>query len=442
MTGPTANSVWRRDVVGWSLYDFANTIYSMNIVSLYLKRYIVEDLNYDDRYFDIPFATSMAIAALLLPALGALSDHSTKKKLFVLLFTITCCIAVGAMAIVPASLVFVTLVMFMIAQFCYEASMPFYNALLYSVSEGKQARYVSGIGVSFGYVGSILGMLLVLPFVTGSMFGLELGIAGWGKVGSFVPTALLFLLFTVPLMLWVHESPRHLKKKISFAGAYRDVWDGLRQTRKYPGVLRFLIADYFIEDAVTTVILNIGLYSSVVLGLQDTQITTFLIISTASAVVSAFVIGKIAARWSLKSLMIIDVIGWIVALVAFVVIDSMTVVWILGSVVGILLGGLWTTSRPLLAELVPREELGRFFGLFSLSGRAAAVIGPLVWTAIVYLFQPTRPLGEWAMSAFEIESANAAHLPYKAGVLGLAVLMLAGLIIFRKVPHTLSRQHD
>jgi UMF1 family MFS transporter len=428
---PVSTSVWRRDVIGWSLYDFANTIYSMNIVSLYLKRYLVEDLKFDDQYFDIPFSIAMAIAALLLPALGALSDHSTKKKLFVMLFTVTCCVAVGAMSIIPASLVFVTLVLFMIAQFSYEAGMPFYNALLYSVSEGKQARYVSGVGVSLGYVGSILGMLLVLPFVT-----------QWGKAASFIPTAALFFLFSIPLFLWVHESPKHLRKKISFVQAYRDVWDGLRQTKKYPGVLRFLIADYFIEDAVTTVILNIGLYCSVVLSMADTQITTFLIISTASAVVGAYLIGKVAEHWSLKNLMLIDVVGWIIALLAFVFTNSMTTVWILGSVVGILLGGLWTTSRPLLAELVPHDELGRFFGLFSLSGRAAAVVGPLVWTSVVYLFQPYRPLGGWAINTFGIEQANLAHLPYKAGVLSLAMLMVVGLIIFRKVPHTLSRQDD
>ncbi|MCK4449470.1 MAG: MFS transporter, partial [Anaerolineae bacterium] len=78
-------SLWRKDILGWSLYDFANTIYSMNIVSLYLKRYIVEDLGRDDYYFDIPFSISMAIAAVLLPALGAMSDHSTKKKIFLFL---------------------------------------------------------------------------------------------------------------------------------------------------------------------------------------------------------------------------------------------------------------------------------------------------------------------------------------------------------------------
>ncbi|HPC10684.1 MAG TPA: hypothetical protein PK112_01130, partial [candidate division Zixibacteria bacterium] len=96
-----ASTIGRKDVIGWSLYDLANTIYSMNITSLYLKRYIVEDLGRDDRWFDIPFALSMFLAALLLPAFGAMSDHSVKKKLFVFLFTLTCCLAVGGMAPLP-----------------------------------------------------------------------------------------------------------------------------------------------------------------------------------------------------------------------------------------------------------------------------------------------------------------------------------------------------
>ena len=100
----TKKSVWKKDIIGWSLYDFANTIYSMNIVSLYLKRYIVEDLGKDDRYFDIPFSISMLIAALLLPALGTVSDYSTKKKIFVFLFTLTCCSAVGLMTLIPPSI--------------------------------------------------------------------------------------------------------------------------------------------------------------------------------------------------------------------------------------------------------------------------------------------------------------------------------------------------
>lgn len=428
------SSIWRRDVLGWSLYDFANTIYSMNIVSLYLKRYMVEDLGYEDRWFDIPFSLSMAIAAVLLPALGAMSDYSTKKKLFVLLFTIACCGAVGLLAVVPPSMIFISVILFIIANFSYEASQPFYNALLYSVADGARARYISGVGVAFGYVGSVIGMVLVLPFVTGDLFGLEIPlITAGGKAAAFLPTAVLFLLFTLPLVFWVHERPVQKAGKPGLRKAYRDVYEGVVQTKKYPSVLRFLVADYCFEDAVMTVIINIGLYCSIVLGLDDTQINAFLIISTLSAVVGSFVIGKIAQVWELRRLIQLIVFGWIISLLAFVVTDNMAVVWVIGSVVGVLLGGLWTTTRPMLAELVPRAELGRFFGLFSLSGRAAAVIGPLLWTTVVYLFNSERALGKAVTEALELTEKQQTSLPYKAGILSLVVMMTLGLYIFRKV---------
>lgn len=432
----TAERLFRKDIVGWSLYDFANTIYSMNITSMYLKRYIVDDLGKDDRYFDIPFALSMLLAALLLPALGAMSDHSAKKKIFLFLFTLTCCIAVGGMSFVPPGFIFVTIILFIIANFSYEAGMPFYNSLLYSVASGRRARLVSGIGVGVGYVGAILGILLVQPFVSGSVLGFDVPfMEGGGKVASFLPTALLFALFAVPVFLWVKEAPvKTTVPKVSWKKAYRDVWDGVRQTKKYPGVLRFLVADYFFEDAVATVIINISLYLSVVVGLGEGQISTFLIITPIAAVIGSFFIGKLAQVWSLKRLVNIIVYGWVVALLLFVFVENMMVIWVLGSVVGVLMGGLWTTTRPLLAELVPREELGRFFGLFSLSGRAAAFMSPLIWTTVVYFFQPDRFLGQTTVSLLGISDMDAAKLPYRVGVLSLSVMMIVGLYIFRKVP--------
>jgi UMF1 family MFS transporter len=430
-------SILRKDVVGWSLYDFANTIYSMNIVSLYLKRYIVEDLKFDDRYFDIPFSLSMLLAAVVLPALGALSDHSTKKKIFLFLFTFSCCLAVGLMALVPPPAIFAIVLLFIIANFSYEAGQPFYNALLYSVADGRQARYVSGVGVSMGYVGSIVGMVLVLPFVTGSLFSYDIGfLKGWGKPGAFIPTAVLFMLFSLPLFGWVRESKIHIHKKIKFIESYNDVWQGLKNTRKYPGVLRFLVADYFFEDAVMTVILNIGIYGSIVLGMDDRELTTFLIISTISAVIGSLVIGRVSERVSLKRIVQLIVLGWIVCLILFVFTDRMSVVWVLGSAVGVLLGGLWTTTRPMLAELVPRAELGRFFGLFSLSGRAAAIIGPLIWTTVVFLFKKDGPFGRPLAELFEIDVSDLTRLSYKLAILSLVGVLLIGLYIFRKVPQT------
>ncbi|MDH3889974.1 MAG: MFS transporter [candidate division Zixibacteria bacterium] len=437
----SADRLLRKDIVGWSLYDFANTIYSMNITSMYLKRYIVDDLGKDDRYFDIPFSLSMLLAALLLPALGAMSDHSAKKKIFLFLFTLTCCIAVGGMTFVPPGFIFVTIILFIAANFSYEAGMPFYNSLLYSVASGRRARLVSGIGVGVGYVGAILGIILVQPFVSGSVLGLDVPfIEGGGKVASFLPTALLFALFALPIFLWVKEAPvKSTAPKVSWKKAYKDVWDGLRQTKKYPGVLRFLVADYFFEDAVATVIVNISLYLSVVVGLAEDQISTFLIITPIAAVIGSFFIGKLAQIWSLKRLVNIIVYGWVIALILFVFVENMMFIWILGSIVGVLMGGLWTTTRPLLAELVPREELGRFFGLFSLSGRAAAFMAPLIWTTVVYFFQPDRILGQTTISIFGINDMDAAKLPYRVGVLSLSLMMIVGLYIFRRVPSGADR---
>lgn len=435
--------LWKKDVLSWSLYDFANTIYSMNIVSLYLKRYIIEDLGKDDRYFDIPFSLSMLVAALLLPALGAISDYSAKKKTFVFLFTLTCCMAVGLMAYIPPAMFMVIIVLFIVANFSYEAAQPFYNALLYSVADGTRARFVSGVGVAMGYVGSVIGMIVVLPFVTGSVFSINIPfLSAGGKTAAFLPTAVLFMLFSIPLFLWVKEAKIRKPGKIGFLKSYQSIWKSITATRKYPGVLRFLIADYFFEDTVTTVILNIGIYCAVVIGLKETDITRFLIISTISAIAGSMLLGKVAEKWSLKNLLTIIIWGWFVALILFVFIDNIFIIWILGSLIGILLGGLWTTTRPLLAELVPRDELGQFFGLFSISGRAAAVIGPLIWTTVVYYFNSDRFMGKLMIEWFHINQQNFLKLPYKMGVLSLSIVLLVGLFIFRKVPHTQRKLDD
>ena len=429
-------SIFSKDIIAWSLYDFANTIYSMNILSLYLKRWIVEDLGKDGLYYDIAFSASMLLTGLVMPALGALSDHSGKKKLFLFIFTVACCVSVGIIPIAQAGQIVIIMLVFGLSNFFYEGGMVFYNSLLYSVSEGNHARLVSGFGVAVGYSGAIAGMILVLPFVTGKIFGIDVpGFGNGGKVASFIPTSIFFLLFSIPLFIWVRERKNFLKStKIDFRKAYSEVWDGIRNTKKYPGVMRFLVADYFVEDAVATVILNIGIFSSLVIGFTDSDLTLFLIISTISAMVGSYLIGLLAQRLSLKKMMMTIISGWIITLIMFVLIENRLAIYFLGSVLGILLGGLWTVSRPLLAEMVPRDELGKFFGLYSLSGRAAAVFGPVIWGVIVYLFAPSRPLGKLFSDLLNLGPESSPKLSYRLAVISLMLMMAVGLFIFRKVP--------
>ncbi|MCP4705007.1 MAG: MFS transporter, partial [candidate division Zixibacteria bacterium] len=404
----------------------------------------VEDLNYDGLYYDLSYAGSMLLAGIIMPALGAISDRSQKKKIFLFLFTFASCLSLGLIPIIPNSLIIAIVIVFGLSNFFYEGGLVFYNSLLYTVSDGKDARVVSGFGVALGYFGSIVGMILVLPFVTGDIYGINIfWLEGWGKSGSFLPTAILFFLFALPLFLTVRETDVPFKKSPGgIKKAYLDVWEGIKDTKKYPGVLRFLIADYFFEDSVATVILNIGIFSSMVIGLSDTDINTFLIISTVSAMIGSYLIGRLSVKRNLKKLMSLVIWGWMFSLSLFAFAENVVIIYLLGSLIGILLGGLWTLSRPLLAEMVPRHELGRFFGLYSLSGRSAAIIGPIVWGLLVYFFNPARPAGEFMAGLLNLSVESSEKLPYRIGVLSLVLIMSIGLYIFRKVPSGGNRKES
>ncbi len=408
----------------------------MNVISLYTKRYIVEDLKLGDFWFDLPFSLAMLLVALCSPILGAISDQRDEKKRYVLFFTILCCLATAAMGFVGSEAVLLS-GLFVVAVFCYESAQPFYNSLLYSVASGRKARLVSGYGVALGYVGAVLGMIFVMPFVGGEIFGTPVTfIEGTGKTGAFLPTAILFALFSFPLFFFVQERRHHTRVPVDFSRAVQDLKQGLSDSKKYPGVRRFLVATFFTNDAANTVIVNIGIYCSLVLGFADAQITYFLIIATLTAVVGSFLFGLLARNHSLKGLQLGINLGWVVGLVALLFVQGGWIVWLLGCVVGVMLGGLWTTSRPYLAELVPEEEHGRFFGLFALAGRASAVVGPLLWTSVVLIFRPGSSTGDFIGQMFSLSEDAAKQLPYQAGLASLALMMLFGYFLMRTLPET------
>ncbi len=433
-----AHLIFKKDVLSWGLYDFANTIFSMNIVSSYFKPWIVDDLGKPGYTFDVTVALSMLCVALLSPALGALSDHGTRKKRFLFLFTISCALSVAGFSFLPASFFVVILLLFGVSNFFYEGSMVFYNSLLYSVAEDdKQARFISGYGVALGYLGAIIGLFAVLPFVEGNLFGMEIPfVVGSGKSGAFLPTAVIFMVLATPLFLFVKERPiskvsqSKPSQPTGVRQSYKALWQSLRDAEKYPGLMRFLVADFFIKNAVNAVILNIGVFCLYVIGLSDTEKTIFLSIVTLAAVIGSFIIGRISVKVSLRKLIIVIAIGWIVSMALFGVANARWQYWVLSAFAGVLLGGVWTVHRPYFAEMIPKNELGKFFGLYSLTGKSAAVIGPLWWALFFWLFQSNGPLGSALASAFSISDVLAIELPYRVAVASLSLLVLAGLLIF------------
>jgi UMF1 family MFS transporter len=417
----------KKAVAGWAIYDFANTIFSMNIVTMYFAQWLIVDNEMEDIYYGVTYAAK----GRRMPSLAILTGGCILAT-FALGMTST------AVSDVTAKIL-VALILFAVANYCFEGGLVFYNALLPQVSTPESIGKVSGWGVGLGYVGAIVGLLLVRPFVEGHIFGLELSFIRGGRQCAFIPTALFFLLFSLPTFLWVKERAKQNLERIKIKEAFRRVWEGIANTRKFPGVLRFLVAYYLFSDAIATVVIFMAVYAQVVMGFPDSVKIWFFIVATTFAVIGSFLCGYVTDSIGPKKTLIFAVLGWIFSLMVIMLTANKFIFWAAGPLVGICLGSTWTASRPLLAGLVPRQNLGQFFGLYALSGKVAAVMGPILWGAAVLYFKADNLVVRGLVSflkriGFAFPSQVISTIQYRFAVAILVLMMVLGLIILLKVP--------
>ncbi len=449
-----------RERLSWALYDFANTVFSMNIATLYFAAWLVGDLGHSNTLYATVNGIASALVVVSIPVFGAISDATQRRKPWVVGFTLIACISTVAMAILgqnglpligegitgtasrailsPGFALFGVLAAFTLANYAYQGAMPFYNAMLPELVPVDHRGRLSGTGAAFGYVGSITGVLLTFPFFTGSLpvlgaipdrvIGFLRSVVPFttygGRVSTFVPTALLFLLFSLPLFLFCrdHNVVRG-RKHVPWREAFRDVRQTLKEARKYPGTMRFILTSFLYQDAMGTIITNMALYAIFAMGFVKGSEVTLFVILTIPAVIGSYAIGRLVDRFGPKRTLSWVLMGWIVLLIAMIVAPSRAAFWIVGACIGLIYGGISTAERPLLLSLVPDVEAGRFFSLMVLSSRAAAVVGPFIW----------------AFAVDGLTSSMGVGFAYRAGVATVAIGMTLALLLLRGVPDNFGR---
>ncbi|MFY9549683.1 MAG: MFS transporter [Thermoanaerobaculia bacterium] len=417
-----------RERWSWALYDFANTIFSMNVVTLYFAVWIVTERGASNTAYSLATSISSAAVLVLAPWIGAVSDASRRRKPWVVGLTLLCVAATLALSPLsrggmPSRAGLVTLLaVFAVANTAYQLALPPYNAMLPELVPPSDRGKLSGLGTAVGYLGSIAGVLLVAPAVTGG-----LGFPAGGRAASFAPTALLFLLFSLPLFFFCHDHlarPRAETPPARPLAVARELSATFRDARRHPGLLRFVVSSYFYQDALGTAISFMALYAVAVLGLPVGGEIRLFVTLTIPAIVGAFLAGRACDRWGPRRTLRLVLVGWIVGLLVIALAPSLSGFWIGGFLVGLFFGGIWSAERPLLLTLVPAAESGRFFGLLALSARAAAIVGPLLWAAIVDgLSERIGP-----------------HAAYRIAVGSLTLMMLVALWLLGGVPDRVAEE--
>jgi UMF1 family MFS transporter len=407
----------------WALYDFANTIFSMNIATLYFPVWIVAERGASATAWSVATSASAAVVLFAAPYFGARSDVSRRRKPWVVALTLTCVVATALLAPIarspfpPARGLLLLLATFVVADVAYQLALPFYNAMMPELVPPREHGRLSGFGTALGYVGSIAGVFLVAPFVSGKWaFG---GVSG--RPAAILPTAALFLLFSLPLFLFCRDHvprPRAERRRVPFRETAGKIAEAFRETKKYPGLRRFLFASYLYQDALGTAIAFMAIYAVKVLGLAKGEEARLFAALTVPAIVGSYLAGLASDRLGPRRTLTYVLWGWVAGLAAIALAPTLSAFWIGGALLGFVFGGIWSVERPLLLTLVPDAEAGRFFGLLVLSARAAAIAGPLVWAFVAdHLF---RPFGE--------------GIGYRAAVASLIFFMLGAILLLRGVP--------
>ncbi|MCQ4086479.1 MFS transporter [Saccharibacillus sp. JS10] len=416
-------------VLSWALFDFANTIFSSNIVTIFFPLYLQQVLGGDARMDQISstfISYANAAAGLLLviftPLLGVWMDRTGRKKAFLVPFAIaaigfTFLMGFTAYTDSPSSLfglplsIVMVLLFFTAAKFFYNSSQLFYDNMLPDIATGHQVPLVSGFGVAVGYIGTLMGLVV------------------YGIVGSrdyplaFILTAILFLLFSLPIFLLYKEKPAaperlvHGKRKSFFSG-YIEIYHTFKEAKKHRAVFIFMIAYFFFNDAVATAIAMMSIYATAVMGFSAGQFILLYLVATVCAIIGSFVFGHITRKvgGKISSALVAFVLIGALVLAAFAF--SNAVFWAAACLYGVAMGSLWVTSRTMIVELSPPDKRGQFFGLFAFSGKLSSVLGPLVYGSVT-----------WALAGY-------GTLASRAALLSLVIMAMIGLLVLIKVPYT------
>ena len=373
-------------VFAWLLFDFANTSFSVMMVTfvfpLFFKNVICNGAPSGDALWGFCISLSMLLVAIVSPVLGAAADYSGQRKRFLFFFTLLSVLATALLAFSGPGMVVAAVVLFILANIGFEGGLVFYDAYLKEIASEKSIGRVSGYGFAMGYLGAFAILLLVKPLLSK---GIVLSNAVNVQM-SFLVVALFFALFAAPIFLLLRDKKREERQAISLSAlgrSIREVRYTIRHIMNYPDLARFLLAFFFYNDAIVTVIAFASIYAQNTLGFTIGELIAFFMLVQTTAIAGSVIFGVVTDKIGPKRTIVITLLIWFVVIFAAIYADSKEMFLYTGMLAGMSMGSSQAASRSMMVRLTPREHVTEFFGFYDGTfGKASAIAGPLLFGTV------------------------------------------------------------
>ena len=376
-----------RQLIKFSLFDAGNSVFPMLVLSALTSSYFVNHIVADEQLGTALWQLTIGIAgifiAFVMPYIGNVADNMINGRLKLLrLFTFLCILFVGCFYFILPNQEYVltALVILFLGSVTYEASNSLYNSIMKNCSTSN-LTLSSGIGFGTGFLGGVLILVLLLYTLIlpqPNLFGISMDNYLHLRFAHII-LAFWFLVFCLPLLYFSQLTQETAISENKISQKIKNlIWDkGLTNVGKY------LIARMLYMDGLIIVSTSVGIFGTSVMGLSISQILMVAIIANISGAIGCYLFGARTKNDKNTIITTLLILSFIVVLIS---INKNPNAYIVLVVAGTFFAGpLQSSSRVVMANLIPNETQGLGFGLFTFSGKATAFIGPVCAAALTFL---------------------------------------------------------
>ncbi|MEU2287161.1 MFS transporter [Streptomyces sp. NPDC013178] len=420
----------RREQRGWYFYDWACSVYSTSVLTVFLGPYLtsvaedaadaggyVHPLGVPVRagsFFAYSVSLSVIVAVLLMPLVGAAADRTGRKKPLLGAAAYTGAAATTGMFFLSGDRYLLGGALLVVANAAQSVAMMLYNSYLPQIAPPEERDAVSSRGWAFGYAaGSLVLVVNLVLYLAHDSFGVSESTAVRICLAS---AGLWWGGFTLVPLLRLRDHPSPARE--TTAPGLRQLAATIRDMRRHPLTLAFLLAYLVYNDGIQTVISQASVYGSEELGLGQSTLIGAVLLVQVLAVAGALTMGRLARRYGAKRTILGSLVAWTLTLGAgyFLPTGAPVGFFLLAAAIGLVLGGSQALSRSLFSHLVPPGKEAEYFSAYEVSDRGMSWLGPLLFGLTYQLTGSYRDAIISLVAFFVLGFALLARVPVRQAI--------------------------